>query len=58
MFCASVSSYRYKCSKFITTPMIHERGSDMIGGERAKEFCGYLMGRPYPRDTRKNDNLA
>ena len=30
MFCASVSGYRYICSKFITTPMIHDRGSDMI----------------------------
>ena len=39
MFCASVLGYRYICSKFITTPMIHDRGSDMIGGEREKEFC-------------------
>ena len=38
MFCASVSGYRYKCSKFIIAPMIHDRGSDMIGGERAKEL--------------------
>ena len=30
MFSASVSSYRYICSKFITTPMICDRGSDMI----------------------------
>ena len=42
MFCASVSGYRYKCSKFITAPMIHDRGSDMIGGERAKELCVIL----------------
>ena len=26
MFCASVLGYRYICSKFITTPMIHDRG--------------------------------
>ena len=39
MFCASVSSYRYICSKFITTPMTHDRGSDMIGGEREKALC-------------------
>ena len=39
VFCASVLGYRYICSKFITTPMIHDRGSDMIGGEREKEFC-------------------
>ena len=42
MFCASVSGYRYKCSKFITALMIHDRGSDIIGGERAKEFCVIL----------------
>ena len=30
MFCASVSSYKYICSKFIAAPMIHDRGSDMI----------------------------
>ena len=30
MFCASVSGYRYICSKFIIAPMIHDRGSDMI----------------------------
>ena len=30
MFCASVSGYRYICSEFITAPMIHDRGSDMI----------------------------
>ena len=23
-----------------------------------KEFCGYLVGRPYPRNTREIDNLA
>ena len=39
MFSASVSGYRYICSKFITTPMIHDRRGDMIGGEREKEFC-------------------
>ena len=38
MFCASVSSYKYVCFKFITTPMIHDRGSDMIGGEREKKL--------------------
>ena len=42
MFCASVSGYRYKCSKFITTLMIHDRRSDMIGGEREKELCVIL----------------
>jgi len=31
VFCASVLGYRYICSKFITAPMIHDRGSDMIG---------------------------
>ena len=29
-------------SKFNTAPMIHDRGSDMIGGERAKELCVIL----------------
>ena len=43
MFCASVSSYRYICSKFITALMIHDRGSDMIGGERETEFCVILI---------------
>ena len=38
VFCASVSGYRYICSKFITAPMIHDRGSDIIGGEREKEL--------------------
>ena len=38
MFCASVSGYRYICSKFITAPMIQDRGSDMIRGEREKEL--------------------
>ena len=42
MFCASVSGYRYKCSKFITAPMIHDRESDMIGGERAKRALCYI----------------
>ena len=42
MFCASVSSYGYICSKFITAPMIHDRRSDMIGGEREKEICAIL----------------
>ena len=42
MFCASVSNYRYICSKFIAAPMIHDRGSDMIRGEREKEFCVIL----------------
>ena len=23
-----------------------------------RTFCDYLAGRPYPRDTRKNDSLA
>ena len=30
MLCASVSGYKYICSKFITSPMIYDRGSDMI----------------------------
>ena len=38
MFCASVSGYKYICFKFIIAPMIHDRGSDMIGGERDKEL--------------------
>ena len=42
MFSASVSGYRYKCFKFITTPMIHDRGSNMIEGERVKELCVIL----------------
>ena len=33
MSCASVSGYKYICFKFITTLMIHDRGSDMIGGD-------------------------
>ena len=42
MFCAHVSGYKYICSKFIITPMIHDRGSDMIGVERDKELCVIL----------------
>ena len=42
MFCASVSGYRYICSKFITDPKIHDRGSDMIGGEREKKLYATL----------------
>ena len=42
MFCASVSCYKYICSKFITAFMIHDRGSDMIKGEREKELCVIL----------------
>ena len=38
MFCASVSGYRYICSKFIIALMIHDRGSDMIDGEKEKEL--------------------
>ena len=38
MFYASVSSYKYICSKFVIAPMIHDKGSDMIGGEREKEL--------------------
>ena len=30
VFYPSVSGYRYLYSKFITAPMIHDRGSDMI----------------------------
>ena len=42
MFCASVSCYKYICSKFITASMIHDKGSDMIGGEREKGLCVIL----------------
>ena len=42
MFCASVSGYKYTCSKFIIAPKIHDRGSDMIRGEREKELCATL----------------
>ena len=42
MFCASVSGYRYICSKFITASIIHDKGSDMIWGEREKELCAIL----------------
>ena len=39
MFYTRVLGYRYICSKFITASMIHDRGNDMIGGEREKELC-------------------
>ena len=42
MFCANVSGYRYIYSQFITVPMIHDKGSDMIGGEREKGLCVIL----------------
>ena len=42
VFYANVSGYRYICSKFITALMIHDKGSDMIGGEREKELCDIL----------------
>ena len=42
MFCASVSGYRYICFKFITTPMIHDRGSDMIGEEKRERVLCYI----------------
>ena len=42
VFCASVSGYRYICSKFITASKIPDRRSDMIGGEREKELCAIL----------------
>ena len=32
VFYASVSGYKYICSKFIIALMIHDRGSDIIGG--------------------------
>ena len=41
VFCASVSGYRYICSKFITAPMIHDRGSDMRMRERALCYINY-----------------
>ena len=43
MFCASVSGYRYIYSKFITTPKIHDKGSDMIGGQREKESKSFVL---------------
>ena len=43
MFCASVSGYRYICSKFIMAPMIHDRGSEIIGGERALYYINYVF---------------
>ena len=36
--CACVLGYKYKCSKFITALVIHDKGSDMIGGEKEKEI--------------------
>ena len=42
VFCASVSRYRYICSKFITAPMIHDKGSDMIGREIALCYINYV----------------
>ena len=42
VFCVSVLGYRYICSNFITASKIHDRGSDMIGGEREKELCATL----------------
>ena len=42
MFYASVLGYMYICSKLITALKIHDKGSDMIGGEREKEFCATL----------------
>ena len=42
VFCANVSGYVYICSKFFTAPKIHDRGSDMIGGEREKELSVIL----------------
>ena len=41
VFSASVSGYRYICSKFITAPMIHDRGSDMRMRERALCYINY-----------------
>ena len=43
MFCASVSGYRYICSKFIIAPMIHDRGSDMRKRERALCYINYVF---------------
>ena len=40
MFCASVSGYRYICSKFITAPMIHDRGRKR---ERALCYINYVF---------------
>ena len=39
VFCVSVLGYRYICFKFITTHMIHDRGSDMIRRERERALC-------------------
>ena len=41
MFCTSVSDYRYKYSKFITAPMIHDRRSDIIVEKNRKSFVLY-----------------
>ena len=49
VFYASVSSYRYICSKFIIGPMIHDRGSDMIGGVRAWSKGEYYCWRTRDR---------
>ena len=43
MFCASVSGYRYICSKFITVPMIHDRRSDMRNRERVLCYINFVF---------------
>ena len=39
-FCASVSGYRYICSKFITAPMTHDRGRK---SERVLCYINYVL---------------
>ena len=40
VFCASISGYKYICSKFITTPMIHDRGRKR---ERGLCYINYVF---------------
>ena len=37
-----VPGYKYICSKFITAPIIHDRGSDMIGGRKKERVLCYI----------------
>ena len=40
MFCVSVLGYRYKCFKFITAPMIYDRGRKR---ERVLCYINYVF---------------
>ena len=40
MFCASVSGYKYICSKFIIAPMIYDRGRKR---ERVLCYINYVF---------------